>query len=720
MGYKRSVLSLVIAGLASNAFAQDYVIEEVVVTAQKRAESAQDVPVAISAFNEEMLFNTGVNDINAVLPMIPGLSGTTIGIATNAWGIRGISTNDWTTGSEPSVAVFFDDAYIGRNVLGTGAFFDIQRLEVVKGPQGTLFGRNASVGAISIVSNKPGDENAFSIGLSGGNEGQREYNAVANIAVSDQFALRAAVHGKRLEGIWRDVGVNEDAFTDDDSIRLMARYTPSDAVEALLTLSYSEAESNMGGSYNVGLSTVAPGDEHPDTVATTLGAGEDSETDGINLRITWDLNDTLTLTSITDRRSYEYFYRQDLDGTNDDATVNAIVDMLGGGDGTGGTGGMTLEFQSADVEQDSISQEFRLNGSTDSIDWFVGASYFQEDVSEATIINLFDTALGLGLLGRDFTPTSGDNESVGVYGDARIALNDQLSLTLGVRWSQDDKSWCTTGNAGVGLAAVNTGGVARCGSADWSEVTSRAVLDYQVNDDVMLFLNIAQGYKGGGFNASAADNDGDGIAETAAPFDPETNLAYELGMKSTFADGRVRLNASAFFNDYEDLQIQTATLAGILISNAAEAETKGFEVELTAMPTANLTLMANYAFLDAEFTAGALQGNTLAYAPENSYSIGFTWDVPLEAGTIQLFTLYNWQDDMFFDAANTPAHEEDAYGRLNARLSFTPSSDNWDVAIAVDNALDEEYTNIRQDIGLGLAVNRGLPRLWRAEINYRF
>ncbi|NIB38400.1 TonB-dependent receptor plug domain-containing protein [Pseudomaricurvus alkylphenolicus] len=368
--------------LAPSVLAVDsFAIEEIVVTAQKRAESAQDVPVAISAFSEDMVVNTGVDTLTDIIPMIPGLTGSTYGIATNTWAIRGISTNDWSTGSEPSVGVFFDDAYIGRNGLATGAFFDVNRIEVVKGPQGTLFGRNASVGAISIVSNKPEDETSFSVGVGLGNEGQREYNAVANLAVSDQLALRAAYYGSRMEGVWKNVASGEEGFSDNDSVRLMALWAPSDTLEALLTLSYSEADTNMHGVYNPGLSTVEPGEEFPDKISVTPKERETNQTDGANLRITWDLNDDLTLTSITDARSYTNTYDQDIEGSTNDAIIDD-------GDFYGGA---TIQLDIGPTEQSSISQEFRLNGSTDSVDWFVGASYFNEDISNETFIYIKDT-----------------------------------------------------------------------------------------------------------------------------------------------------------------------------------------------------------------------------------------------------------------------------------------------------------------------------------------
>ncbi len=263
--------------------ANEMVLEEIIVTAQKRSESVQEVPVAISAFSAEMVANTGVDTINDLIPMIPGLNGSSSGIATNAWGIRGISTNDWSAGSEPSVGVFIDDAYIGRNVLATGAFFDIAQIEVVKGPQGTLFGRNSSVGAISLTTNKPADEDSLDVGLAAGSEGQKGYNLVANMAGDNGLAVRFAYHGSRLDGIWQDVPNSRNAFTDRDDMRLSASWHISEDLDALLTYSRSDSSSNMGGTYNAGLSTVAPGEEFPDQIAKSTEDAEAAESDGISM-----------------------------------------------------------------------------------------------------------------------------------------------------------------------------------------------------------------------------------------------------------------------------------------------------------------------------------------------------------------------------------------------------------------------------------------------------
>ena len=705
--YSRLAITGILAGIAvlpAVLSANEMVLEEIIVTAQKRSESVQEVPVAISAFSAEMVANTGVDTINDLIPMIPGLNGSSAGIATNSWGIRGISTNDWSAGSEPSVGVFIDDAYIGRNVLATGAFFDIAQIEVVKGPQGTLFGRNSSVGAISLTTNKPADEDSLDVGLAAGSEGQRGYNLVANMAGDNGLAVRFAYHGSRLDGIWEDVPNSRNAFTDRDDMRLSASWDVSENLDALLTYSRSDSSSNMGGTYNAGLSTVAPGEEFPDQIAKSTEDAEAAESDGISMRLVWNLGNDMTLTSITDRRSFDYSYAQDADGTADDALIDAVFAI--------GAGGSSLEFGNVTV-QDSFSQEFRLNGSTDNSDWFVGVSYFNEDIAESTRLDLIGTALGMAVLAQDLTLTKGETKALGIYGDVTWSVTDQFNLTAGLRWSDDEKSWCTDGDAGIFLIAVITL-EELCATQSWSEVTPRLVADYSLSDDVMLYASVSKGYKGGGFNTAAADFDGDFVGDAVAGFNPEINQAYELGLKSTMANGRMQFNAALFSNDYEDLQLLSATLGGILVENAAEADTQGLELEWTYLATENLILRANMAVLDSEFTAGAFSGNDLPYAPGNSATVSASY----QQGAINYFVMVTKQDDFFYDAGNLL--EENGYALLSAKVSYAPEGSNWDMGISVQNATDEDYAAARADIGLGAAINRGMPRLVKFDINMHF
>jgi len=725
----RDIALLSVSGLLASvpAMANNWAIEEVVVTAQKRAESAQDVPVAISAFSEEMVANTGADQITDIIAMIPGLTGTSASASDSTWAIRGISTNDFTIAAEPSIGMFIDDAYIGRNPHATAAFYDIERIEVVKGPQGTLFGRNAVAGAISLSTNKPEDDINASVGGYVGNEGQQGMDLMGNMAVTDELAVRLAYHGTRLEGVFEDVAQDKEAAADSDAARLSARWNPTTDLEVLATVNYSDGETQLfGGAYNTFWQTLNdnPGADsgmYPDKIRQSGEDCEEVRTKGANVRLTWDLSDELTLTSITDWRVYDLAFHQDVDGSEADAALG----------GAFGFPPFNLQYFQQ-TNQESLSQEFRLNGTTENLDWFVGASYFKERLDEVIVVSAVNTTGipgvipdALGILATDSSFADGESESVGVYGDIKYAINEDLSVTAGIRWSKDDKTWCTAGEDQSGAFGFVTTAGDVCADESWTEVTPRLVLDYALGEDTMVYASFSKGYKGGGFNTTT-------VGGTALlGFDPETVKAYELGLKGSYLEGQLMVNAAVFFNDYQDLQIQDASTAGIFTRNAAEAETQGLELDFTYALSDALVLMGNYTYLDADFQGGQtvnpygttyqLQGNNLGFAPEQTYSLAVAYDLDLFGGTLSLFTAYNWTDEYHYTAENVPETTQEDYGLWNAKATFRPADEGWDAYISVDNINDEEYTTLLQDIGLGpVNVYRGMPRLMKVGFNVNF
>ncbi len=685
-------------------------LDEIIVQAQKRQESAQDVPIAVSALSADFIRETNIINIDQAIPLLAGVTGSTAGVSTTFWAIRGVSTTDFSIGSEPSVAVYLDEAYIGRNTLATGAFFDLASIEALKGPQGTLFGRNAAAGAITVRTNTPSDETSARLSVGVGDEGQRRYEAAVNLAASDGFALRAAYLGNRYEGLWTNVVTAEEGFQRGDSFRVSTRLSPSDRFEALASFNYGDQSSNINGVYNPGLSTVDPGDFFPEQIATNVPGRETLENYGGHLRLTYDLSDSISLTSISDYRQGDYTYDQDVDGSNADATIDALLGGI--------SGGVTLNFRQEDTQAKTFSQELRLGGSSGAFDWFIGANYFFEDLEETQILDAFTTVAVPGvftvgdLIAGDRTTLNGENNSYGIFGDARWGLTDALSVTAGLRWTYDDKAFCSEGSAGFGLIAVTTPGPI-CSTENWSEFTPRFVVDYRFTDDVMAYASVSRGYKAGGFNPAAIDVDADFIGDELAPFDPESNLTYELGLKSELFDRRVRFNAAAFYSDYKDIQVQTATIAGIIITNAAEAEIFGGEAELTYQINDNLTLNTSYAHVSTEYTGGgALDGNSLIYAPENTFTANFNYVQPLFGGEVSLFGLYTYQSSFFNTPDNNTTLQEPGYGLASARLAYRSGNGVWELAGRIDNLFDKEYANVRQDIGLGTGpqINRGLPR----------
>lgn len=714
-------LPFIVAASTVSSEALSQALEEVLVTAQKRTESVQDVPIAISSINEEMLMETGIDNIAQALPLLPGVTGATVGISTNAWAIRGIASNDWSIGSEPSIAVYIDDAYVGRNLLATTAFFDLASIDALKGPQGTLFGRNASAGAITLQTNRPEFETSLNLGLGYGNEGQRQYDVVGNAELSDTIAVRAAYRGTRYEGLWTDVANQVDMFRDEDAFRASILWEASDDLQAILTVNYGEQKTNNNSAYNPQLSTVAPGDDFPDRIALDLADREENETVGANFRVEWVLSDNLTFTSITDAREAEYSYAQDLDGANNGATLDAILG--------GVTGSVTLDFVQDSVDVKTFGQEFRLAGTSDRLNWFVGVNYYEEDLEEdqnfilRNTMDLPEFGLPSGLeLARDRNENRSDNESYGAFADVQWALSDRLRLTGGVRYTDDTKDFCTQGEAGLFLITLPTIGQV-CESRDWQEVTPRVVVDYTLSDTIMTYASVSRGFKAGGYNPSATDTNGDFVGDTVKSFDPEVNLTYELGFKSEFMDNRLRLNVAAFLSQYEDIQVQIPSLEGIIIDNASEADIAGGEIELTFSATDKLTLSTSYALADGEYKDdGVYDGNSLIFAPEDTFTASGTFIQPIAGGELSLFALYTWQSEMFFTPINSDELSQDSYGLLSGRVAYTSGSELWSIALRGDNLLDEEFANRKGDIGLGLGpqINRGLPRRYMVSVNLYF
>ena len=307
-----AIPALLMASTGANAQ-----IEEITVTAQKREQSLNEVPISISAFDQDKLNDANLTDVSAAIKYTPGVTGAGAGVASTTWRVRGIGTIDWNVSSEPAVAVFMDDAYIGRNTIASTSFFDLERVEVLRGPQGTLFGRNASAGAINLVTRKPEFATTAELGIALGNEGQQRYRFIGNVADEGKAAFRLAYQGSEWEGIQTNTVNGADMTRNDTSFRLSGLFTPVDSLEILVSLHQTEYETTLPLSHNVDLATLldlpGAGENVPTEMGNDSPAFETTEAKGANLRINWDINDSMTLTSITDWRDWDYRYDVDVD-----------------------------------------------------------------------------------------------------------------------------------------------------------------------------------------------------------------------------------------------------------------------------------------------------------------------------------------------------------------------------------------------------------------------
>lgn len=819
---KRALLSVSVAcvlGMGNSiSHAQSTTIEEIVVTAQKRAENVQDVPIAISALTGDTLEQLVTRNLSDVGRFTSGVEFNVDKALQPVYNIRGIQTNDFTVGSDPAVTIYVDGVYTARGGGAEAALADVNRVEVLKGPQGTLFGRNATGGAIHIVSNAPTFEQEGKVKLVLGSEGRTDVEFVYNQPLTENLAVRLAAVTRNRDGIVDSVTGGDFNDEEHDAYRLSVLWNPSEDTEILLRLDGSRLDQNSAAQFtlipevfeaaNPGLSFQRFGDGGHD-----LNNIEERDMFGASLEVNHDIGD-MTLTSITGWREFETTFIEDVDGSNN---PNYFF----------GT--------SNPDDNDYFSQEFRLVGASDDMKWTLGATYTKEHVDRTTdaffnvstletfaiFTGLKDSnqaALDAGLvteselaalvpsirLGNQFglnpagipgctgvncegigissfvfeflasqgvfpfgmDPTTaipfilgsiqprvlgfdawdervesdGTYESWAIYGDATWTLSEKMNLTVGARYTEDDKTFnlrtaYQNDFAGlpIGLAFFNNGQPILDASQtdDWSSLSGRVVLDYHLDDDVMVYGSIATGFKSGGFNSL---NFGP-LIDTS--YDEEEVINYEIGMKGLFADGRLQVNSSLFFYEYDNLQELDLIGQPIPSYNLrnADAEGQGLEIDWQWQVTDQWFLGGNYGYLDTEYTrfniipaAGETAsddrtGEPRVDTPENKVNLNTEYVVPLEGGAaIAVRVDYTWVDERVGSIIDS-SKVIDAYSLTNARVEYTSSNENIVVALWGTNIFDEEelinFGTNGEAIG-SLSATRLTPRLYGVDLIYKF
>jgi iron complex outermembrane receptor protein len=690
--------------IVGNASAQ--VLEEVIVTAQKRAQSMQDIPISVSSYTGDDLRSMGAVDTGSIIASTPGLTGNKDSDSQTIYTIRGVGTGAFSPGADNSVGTYFNEVPVSRNIGGQG-FLDIERVEVVKGPQGTLFGRNTSSGAISVTNNAAAFDDNHALIIGGvGDEGQKSAEVVANYAISDTFAVRFAGKHDERDGVYNDVKGNELGNRDHDQWRISAQWDASDTFNAKWFYENFEFENRWQPDLYFpndgldGFNEVIAAD-HTDIPKQSA----DNQLSVLNLG--WDINDTYTLTSTTG------YFNSEVMAIPNDLSLLFAPDPI------------SLHFYEPwDIEQ--VSQDFRINGSTDSLDYFVGVSYYNEEVEATTFlpINVFGEQLP-----TESNKSINETTSYAVFGDMTWRATDRLSLTIGGRWTVEEKEMAiTTVNAGIVEVFLPTNGTQK-DDQDWDSFDPRFAVDYALNDDTLLYANYARGFKSGGFSRQPIDPNGGNYLP--GQFDEEENNAYEIGAKMEFWDNRARLNMALFFMDYTDFQLETNDGLSIQIQNAADMESKGIELDGTFLLTENLDVRVAYAYLDAEYKSGSLmdaegnlvplKGVTPARSPENTFNVAATHTLPLSFADLTTRLEYSFTDERRFIHAPDPegTFTQDSYNIVNLRFTLASQEDTWSVALIGDNLGDEEYISSMIDFGAPLAV-RGLGRLLRVEASYRF
>ena len=728
-------------------------LEEITVTAQRREENLQDVPIAVSAFSDAALDRFEIRTVRDIQSIVPNLwMETNTGLSNGSRAaLRGIGEDESFFTSDTPVGIYVDDVYIPRQ---TGAMFDlfeVERIEVLRGPQGTLYGRNTSAGAIKLVSRKPGDEFRANAEVTVGDYSRIDLRGSLSGPLSNTISGEISALSRQRDGYDRNL-VDDSEVNDQDVVagRVALRYAATDSFEALLSYDNIRDRSTPGyalgvamqgtdGLGAVDLSDQVDGDSNVHTlISDLLDPINDTDQQGASLTLTWQVND-LTIKSITAWREMENTILLDADGQ--DSCFGLALPCL-------------HLFQ--DQAQDQISQELQVQGSArgGSLTYLAGVYYFEESNDQVTE-NIILAQFGE----NPYSDTSLDTDSIAVFGSATMALSDRWNLTLGARWTEDTKDFGSAvfeanGDARLICAdpatrAVYSSGPCVAGSPpgaatvpldrqiekSWSNVTPRVVLDYKASDDAMLYASIAEGFKSGSFDGREVGT----ALYNLQPIKPETVLTYEIGAKTQWLDRRLQANMAAFLNDFQDLQ-GTGTdqeTGSFTRFSVGDVETKGVEVELTALPIDNLTITANVGFLDTEYTkvnfdqvadCGSVGTGTkdleLKFAPKLSSFLGFNYRVPLAGlgGAINFGADWTHKDSFYHSSCNPVPSRDPGYDLYNAQLSYESDDGRWLVAGAMRNLSDEDYA-IGQFFIPGLAFDAvyiNPPQTWSLMLRYTF
>ena len=736
-------------------------IEEVVVTARRREETAQSVPIPISALSGDRLESRGITEIQNVEQLTPNMSfnESVVARGTAQVFLRGIGQINWGPTQDPKVGIYVDGVYLGRPQGSIFDFIDIDRVEVLRGPQGTLFGRNTTAGLVHVITKKP--DSVFDAKVRGGvgNAGQISADAMVNFPlIDDVLAARFAFQMRKDDGWMKDDAGREWNTTDSRTLRGTLLWTPSDTVEVSLggefyrareTGGLADCEELLGGPAGINflplifgaydeLSAACAPDDNPYRSNDNDENGLFVDTDAVTLTVTWDFAD-MTLTSISAWRD-----------------MSELNESWGwGSDFYGGPSYHLEVLQDEPSLYDQLSHEFRLEGSafSDRMTWITGVYGFTEnaqgnvwvpfmrglmpptDPAEAPLWELLGPiALGAQENISRRQQTDATNKSWAVFGEATLDITEAWSVTAGIRWTKDTRQFKRsqwTSDFGFDLFYGCPGNLGPDGLAmrsyckdevDFSQSTPRVIVNYNFTDDIMAYLSFSRGYSSGGMNGDVR----------MRPYAPEISDNWEAGLKSQWFERRLQLNVTVFQNDYENQQITIGRVVDGQPTadqiNAQAATLEGVEVELLATPAEGWFITGTYGYLDGDYDEFTVVDNTfdpitfeetrvvrdlsnisfIGFTPNRSWNVSVAKEFYLDnAGSMTAQVGYNYRGPYYAAAALTrlKRHRTDPLGLVDARLRWDMANGRTSVSLWGTNMTDEEYYRGAQDlVDLGILL----------------
>jgi iron complex outermembrane receptor protein len=709
-------LTLAFVGMNHTVSAQEnenkVALEVIEVTAQKRVQNLQELPTAVTVFNSDAIRDKGITDVEDLSIYTPNMQiSETPGGSTGATiAIRGSVTINPAVTWEPTTGVYIDGVFVSKNIGGLFDVAAIERVEVLRGPQGTLYGKNTIGGALSIMTRKPTGELGGEVRLGAGNYGLKDFYISADShLINDKLSFNITANKKTRDGFYDNLSANSPVKKfkelDSTSLRFGALYEYSDNLEFYYT--YDNSDKNLTPSMGqVSIEGITPDDSKTRKESAALdGAKFDrSESSGHALTATWQANDNLTIKSISAFRDINYEDGNDYDG----------FDFLG--------------FHTIRrVDHEQTSQEFQFIGNINEVNYVAGLFYFNE---ESHAENPY--ILGFGTVNNYYGVES---ESVAAYANIDYKLSEKLTIAGGVRWTTEEKTFYIEHPDDYSFAYFFPLPYTTANDT-WQNTSAMASLTYELADNVNTYVKVSQGWKAGGFNGEAPTAD---IA--VKPYDEEKVLAYEWGLKSRWLDQRVQANVAVFYNDITDMQMSEFLGAYSDIQNAGAATVKGLELELVAVLTEGLTANFNFGMLNSEYDefitydvyTGVPNDVTdtaeFPYSPENKWSLGLNYVSDFELGSLRVSADYSYVDDHFV-YHNQPASELtriESYGVFNARVSLREiANTKFSVSLWGQNIADEEYriNGIPMGDAIGAFIGGinyyGDPATFGLEVSYEF
>jgi iron complex outermembrane receptor protein len=749
---QKNKVSLAIAvsvSVASGFSTAGPMLEEIVVTAQRRAQNMNDIGIAVSAFNGEQMRNLGIADAGDVAKFTPGLHLTETGVTgVPVYTIRGVGFDDYSANSSSTVGVYVDEVSFPYPTMTRGPLFDMERIEVLKGPQGTLYGRNTTGGAINFITNKPVQDFAAGVRVEYGRYDTLNTEGFINGALSESISGRLSFATKYVGEGWQNSVSSNETLGEEDAtaLRGIVGWDVTNSLTATLSVNWYEDQSqNLAPQYFTYVPLVPafasiypapPIDEQPDLSdprsaewSRDFTPERDNSGVGASLRVDWEL-EGMSLTSIT---AYQGFEREESNDWDGSTVENLDVFM--------------------DTDIDAWSQEIRLTSSgNDAMSWIVGAYFSHDEIDESWIAKGSQSTIYYGSFGAVDTRYHQEADTAALFGNLEWSLSEQFRLNLGLRVTQEEREWsgCTYDVDGglSGLYTANFGPVA--GVADGSALSSSNLgqgdcvvvdpsspsigvdastgattffsgpsglyeddfitnnvsgkigLDWLPNEDLLVYTSISSGFKSGGYSAAAAST-----WDQLEPYEEEELMAYEVGFKSTLLDGSMQLNASAFYYDYTDKQIVGYTndpIFGLLteLVNVPESEITGVEAEIDWQATEGLYLKFAATWLDSEVKdyegldgTGNLQdfsGNDLAQTSEWQYNgiASYEW-AATEALSWRVAVDFNYKDEYQSSIDESPLFHIEDYMIWNSRMGISANDGTWQLMLWGRNLTDEYY-----------------------------